>query len=86
MNSRQPLLFAAVLLLASTGVTLSARTNDPASTCGKSDKPAEQPAESASTVSGSRDDNPAAPARDESKPQKPARQRPAWPPPSELIA
>lgn len=87
MNSRQPLLLAAVMLLASTGVTLTASTNDSTSPCERTERPAEQPADSAGTGSGARDESSAAPAREEAKPAKPAtKQRPVWPPPSELIA
>jgi hypothetical protein len=86
MNSRQPLLLAAVMLLASTGVTLTARTNDSTSSCERTERPAEQPAESSGTASGNREENAAPPAREEPKPAKPATKRPVWPPPSELIA
>lgn len=97
MSSRLTSLLAALALVAGVGVSLSARTLEPGTTtCGRPEKTLDRPAEetasaredasSGNSGGGGGNANNSAPARDEAKPAKPAKQRPAWPPPSELIA
>ncbi len=93
MSTRLYSLIALLALVAGVGVTLSARALEPESSpCNKSENTAERPNEETACAredsqSGSNSNSAStAPARDENKPAKPAKQRPAWPPPSEFIA
>ncbi len=85
MKIRLTSFLAVLALVAGVSASLSARNLEPGSSaCSKPEKNAERPAEESANA---RDDEQAAPPpREEGKPAKPSKQRPAWPPPSELIA
>lgn len=85
MKIRLTSILAVLALVAGVVGSLSARNLESANAgCSRPEKTAERPAEESADVR--EEAPPAPPAREESKPAKPTRQRPAWPPPSELIA